>query len=121
MAIGFNVGGSLGQAIPDKGFTLTTKPRVHRADFGDGYSQRVGNGINVLGQSFSLNFSNREKADIDAITNFLDTKAGVTSFNFNYPESGGETTIKVLCTDWSQSWSYDNYYSLQLKLMRVYE
>ncbi len=121
MATGFNVGGSLGQAIPDKGFTMATKPRVHTANFGDGYSQRVGDGINPLEQHFNLNFSNRTKADIDAIANFLETKAGVTSFDFNYPESGGETTIKVLCSDWSQSWSYDDYYSLKLKLVRVYE
>ena len=121
MAIGFNVGGSLGQAVPDKGFTRKTTPRVFKADFGDGYSQRVGNGINVLNESFSINFANRTKEDIDQISNFLETKAGVTSFNFVYSESGGETTIKVLCPDWSQSWAYDDYYDLQTKLVRVYE
>ena len=121
MAIGFNVGGSLGQAVPDKGFTRKTTPRVFKADFGDGYSQRVGNGINVLNETFSINFANRPKADIDQITNFLETKAGVTSFDFTYAEGGSETTIKVLCSDWSQSWSYDDYYNLQTKLERVYE
>ena len=121
MAIGFNVGGSLGQAVPDKGFTRKTSPRVFKADFGDGYSQRVGNGINVLNETFSINFANRPKADIDQITNFLETKAGVTSFDFTYAEGGSETTIKVLCSDWSQSWAYDDYYNLQTKLERVYE
>ena len=121
MAIGFNVGGSLGQAVPDKGFTRKTTPRVFKADFGDGYYQRVGNGINVLNESFSVNFANRTKADIDQITNFLETKAGVTSFNFVYSESGGETTIKVLCPDWNQSWAYDDYYNLSMNLERVYE
>ena len=121
MAIGFNVGGSLGQAVPDKGFTRKSTPRVYSAQFGDGYSQRVGNGINPLDEVFSLNFANRTKADIDQITNFLETKAGITSFNFTYSESGGETTIKVLCPDWSQSWAYDDYYDLQTKLVRVYE
>lgn len=121
MAIGFNVGGSLGQAVPDKGFTRKTSPRVFKADFGDGYSQRVGNGINVLNETFSISFANRPKADIDQITNFLETKAGVTSFDFTYAEGGSETTIKVLCSDWSQSWAYDDYYNLQTKLERVYE
>ena len=124
MTIGFNVGGGLGQAVPDKGFSRQTKPRVSLADFGDGYSQRVGNGINVLNQEFSIQFQNRTKEDIDDIVDFLETKAGVTSFDFTYAdsnESGGEKTIKVICTDWSQSWSYADYYSLQTKMKRVYE
>ena len=121
MAIGFSVGGSLGQAVPDKGFTRQNTTRVHIAQFGDGYMQRVGNGINRLDQNFSLSFANRTKEDIDQISNFLETKAGVTSFNFVYSESGGETTIKVLCPDWSQSWAYDDYYNLSMKLERVYE
>ena len=121
MAIGFNVGGSLGQAVPDKGFTRNSTPRAFKAQFGDGYSQRVGNGINPLDEIFSLKFANRTKADIDQITNFLETKAGITSFNFTYAEGGSETTIKVLCSKWSQSWAYDDYYDLQTKLERVYE
>lgn len=121
MAIGFSVGGSLGQAVPDKGFSRQNTPRVHLAQFGDGYSQRIVNGINALDQVFSLNFANRPKADIDAITNFLETKGGVTSFNFTYDEDGSETTIKVLCTNWSQAWAYADYYNLQMKLVRVYE
>ena len=121
MAIGFNVGGSLGQAVPDKGFTRKSTPRAFKTQFGDGYSQRVGNGINPLDEVFSLNFANRTKADVDDITNFLETKAGIDSFNFTYAEGGSETTIKVLCADWSQSWAYDDYYDLQTKLVRVYE
>ena len=53
--------------------------------------------------------------------NFLETKAGVTAFNFTYEEGGSETTIKVLCSNWSQSWAYDDYYDLQTQLERVYE
>jgi phage-related protein len=121
MAIGFSVGGSLGQAVPDKGFTRQNTPRVHIAQFGDGYMQRVGDGINRLSQTFSLSFANRAKADIDSITNFLETKGGVDSFNFTYEEDGSETTIKVLCSDWAQSWAYADYYDLKLKLVRVYE
>jgi phage-related protein len=124
MAVGFDVGGTLGVVVPDKTMSSTNSPRVFVAKFGDGYEQRVGNGINSLEQEYSVNFETREKADIDDIAAFFESKAGVTSFNFTVPdtnESGNELTVKVVCSNWSQVWAYDNYYSLSATFRRVYE
>jgi phage-related protein len=124
MAIGFDVGGSLGVVVPDKRLSTGTAPRVHIAKFGDGYEQRVGNGINVLEQEYEVTFVNRTKEDIDDIAAFLESKAGVTSFTFVVPdsnESGSELSMKVVCSSWNQTWSYDNYYNLTATFRRVYE
>ena len=51
MAIGFNVGGSLGTVVPDKGLTLDNNPKVLLASFGDGYEHRIADGINNLPQT----------------------------------------------------------------------
>ena len=124
MAIGFNVGGSLGTVVPDKTMSTSNTPRVHIAKFGDGYEQRIGNGINNLEQEYSVAFTTRAKADIDDIVAFFETKAGVTSFNFVVPdsnESGNELTVKVVCSEWNQTWVNDNFYSLDATFRRVYE
>jgi len=41
---------------PKYGAALSKEPRVKMAQFGDGYQQRVGDGINTIAREWSLNF-----------------------------------------------------------------
>ena len=123
MAVGFqDLTGT--NRVPDRTMSNAIKPRILKVQFGDGYEQRIQDGINNLKQEFLVTFNNRPKAEIDDIVAFLNNKAGTTAFNFTYPDSnagGGETTIKVVCEDWSQRYSYDDFYSASMKFRRVYE
>lgn len=126
MALGFNTGASFGNRTiaPDKTMQRATKPKVYMASFGDGYEQRISQGINPLGEVYSLSFNNRTKEEIDDIVAFLDDKAGVTNFAFTIPDSsglGGETEIKVVCEDYSLSYTNDEFYSCSATFRRVYE
>ena len=123
MAIGFTDLGAV-QRIPDKTLTRNNKPRVIKIQFGDGYEQRVQEGINNITQNFSVSFNNRPKAAIDDIMAFLDNKAGTTAFDFTYPDtnaSGNERTVKVVCEDYTQTYSFDDFYSCTATFRRVYE
>ena len=67
---------------------------------------------------------NRPKAEIDDIVAFFDNKAGVTAFNYTYPDSnagGGERTIKVVCETYNQNYSNNDFYSCTAIFRRVYE
>ncbi len=129
MAIGFvDLNGT--QRIPDKGLTVNNQPNVLVAKFGDGYEQRVENGINSLNQALNVNFQDREKAEADAITSFFESKAGVESFELTIPyggdgtpgtESTTERIIKVVCGSWSTVYSYDDFYTVNASFRRVYE
>ena len=126
MALGFSTGASFGSRtiIPDKGMTRSNEPLVFVAEFGDGYQQRVANGINNLKQEFSVSFATREKAEIDDIVGFFESTNGVTAFDFTFPDtnaSGNEETVKVYVTQFSQNWDYDNFYTLSATFRRVYE
>lgn len=124
MAIGFNVGGTLGTVVPDKGLTLSNKPKIHLSTFGDGYEHRIADGINTLVQSFSLSFTTRPKAEIDDIVDFFESKEAITAFDYTISDTnsgGNERTIKVVCDSWNQTWAYDNFYSLTANFRRVYE
>jgi len=108
---------------PDKGMARKGSSRVRTAKFGDGYEQRIVDGINNVEESYSVNFNNRAKAVIDDIVAFLESRKGA-SFNFTIPDSNagsGETTIKVVCKDYSLSYDNGVVCSCSTTLRRVYE
>jgi len=127
MAIGFLLLNGSTRAIPDKGFSRDDTPVLFNVKFGDGYEQRIANGINALQSDFSISFNTRTKAEIDDIVAFFTSKAGVTPFNWTIPDTNGtengntETTIKVVCSNWSQTYDYDDFYSASATFRRVYE
>ena len=124
MAIGFTDLTSTNRR-PDKSFTRSSTPRVFITDFGDGYEQRLANGINNLVESYSITFNNRTKEEIDDITAFFANKGAVTAFNYVIPDSNnggsGETTVKVICDNWSQAYNHGDFYSCAATFRRVYE
>ena len=70
MALGFQDLGSV-QSTPDKSFSKKVKPTILKVQFGDGYEQRVSEGLNPLKETFSINFDNRPKAEIDDIVSSM--------------------------------------------------
>ena len=93
MAIGFIVPNiTTSKVIPDRSLSQSAKTSVRVAKFGDGYQQRVADGLNSVGSSFSLSFNNRTKEDIDDIVSFFESKKGVGSFSFTYPDTNSTTT-----------------------------
>jgi len=123
MAIGFQDLGSV-QRTPDKNFTKKVEPTVLKIQFGDGYEQRIAEGINSIKEIFSISFNNRPKAEIDDIVAFFDNKKGTTAFNYTIPDTnvgGNERTVKVVCENYTQAYVYDDFYSCTATLRRVYE
>ena len=113
-------------ATPDKSMTKTSEPKVLAISFGDGYEQRIADGINSLKETYSLNFATRPKADIDDIVLFLDTQKNVSKFLFTMPDTNnttrtGEKDVKVVATNYSLTYDYEDFYSLSLSLKRVFE
>ena len=126
MAIGIKNDSNVLLATPDKSMTKQSAPRVLTATFGDGYEQRIADGINTLNETYSLSFKTRLKADIDDIVAFLDGKKGVSNFTLTLPDTNnttrtGERDVKVITTDYSLIYDYDNFYSLSVSLKRVFE
>ena len=123
MALGFSTGSSFGSRtiVPDKGLSKTNTPVIFRAEFGDGYEQRIANGINTLDQTMSVSFSTRPKAEIDDLVAFFESLGGVSKFEMIIDDTNGAETIKVTCKSWSQTWVYDDFYTLSASFQRCYE
>ncbi|OQS41816.1 phage tail protein [Chromobacterium haemolyticum] len=83
--------------VPNFGGEAARRPRVRKAGFGDGYAQRVRDGINNAPVSRRLVFQ-YDSAEIERIEAFLLRHGGARWFWFQYP---GKGRIKVVCEDWS--------------------
>lgn len=90
---------------PSFGATRRRKPRALTAAYGDGYEQRVADGINVDLAVWDVTFQNRSGTDADAIEDFFELKAGVTAFTWT-PAGGSEIT--VVCRQWSRGFAETN-------------
>lgn len=118
---GSNITGFSAGVPVDKGFQRTSSPKVHTVTFGDGYEQRIADGINNLTQSMSVSFATRPKAEIDDLVAFFESLGGVSKFRMTIDDTNGAETIKVVCRQWNQTWNYDDFYSLSATFDRVYE
>lgn len=113
-------------ATPDKSMSKSVSPRVLTAKFGDGYEQRIANGINSIDETYSLTFKTRTKEDIDDIVVFLDAQKNVSKFLFTMPDTNnttrtGEKDVSVVSTQYSVTYDYEDFYTLTLSLKRVFE
>ena len=135
MAIGFTDLTSTNR-VPDKGYTRQTTPRVLATQFGDGYQQRLIDGINPLAETINVSFKTRDKGEIDHIISFFESKGGVTAFTFNVNQqyyaapgvssetdvtSSDEFALIVVCTSWNKTYNFGDYWSAVATFTRVYE
>jgi phage-related protein len=103
---------------PSRGFTTEITPRVRIAKFGDGYSQRVSDGINTIDQTWNLQFQNNTVETIAEIEAFLVSKQGGISFTWT-PTS--ESEVWVICNKWSRTYENEISRSLSATFERVYD
>lgn len=105
--------------VPSKSFSKTNKPRVLTAQFGDGYSQRVSNGINPIVREWSVSFSGRTLKETNLIETFLTNRKGVEGFLWTPP--GDTTTYSVVCPEWSRT--YDSHISatIQARFIQIFD
>lgn len=120
MAFGFNDGGS--DFISDRGLSNIVIPNNLISQFGDGYEQRLPNGINNDRKIFNLTYKDRTKGDTEDIIDFFELKNGVTAFDFKYDKGdGAETSIKVICSNWDWAANHDGFHTVIATFKEVFE
>jgi len=113
---GYSSSGTNTDFVIDRGAGRQSNQRVLSAKFGDGYEQRVLDGINTKEETFSISFNNRSDEEVDAIADYFDAIAPA-SFNFYI----GDDTVKAVCENYSITYGHTESYSLSAQLRRVYE
>jgi len=93
--------------------------RVLVAEFGDGYNQRVADGINSISASFSNIWRGIPTVDGQVIIDFLEDKLGAESFTWTDPTT--LDTISVTCTEWNRSPVSQQYETISAEFKRVFD
>lgn len=104
----------------DRGLSRTSTHRVLTSKFGDGYEQRVLDGINTKNDEFQISFNNRSASSINLLAKYLDSKAG-KNFVFTVTDYDGDTQLKVVCESYNTVYLQENTHSLTTTFRRVYE
>lgn len=102
--------------VPDKGLTGKPKLRIIKSEFGDGYVQRVADGINNKPKTYDLRFTNINVTTFTAIRDFLESHGGVTAFDWTPP---GGVAGRYVCEEWEESVP-DATYALSATFQQVF-
>jgi phage-related protein len=102
---------------------INVNPRVKINKFGNGYEQRVVDGINNNLIEFDLTFENRSELETVSILHFLQQRNGQESFIYNVPtifsKSLSNLNTRFVCAQWSPSYVSYNNYSIEAKFTEV--
>jgi len=96
----------------------SSQPRTHKFAAGDGFEQRIKFGLHTDPKEWDLQFNNRTDTERDAILSFLETQAGVTSFDWTTPRG---IAGKYVCEQWSVEMVAYNFSNVRAKFRQVFE
>jgi len=104
---------------PDFGAAADYKPRVRVTSFGDGYEQRVPDGINTARDAWNLRFAVRNDAETNAILAFL--RARNVCGDRPWTPPGEVDPIRVACREWQRTFDSHDKNTITATFIRVYE
>lgn len=87
------------------GATSKAKPRVKGVQFGDGYGQRMADGINVDLRQYSVKFTDWVE-NIEQIDDFFTRHGGVKAFLWQAPDR--KVPRKYICQEWDTNFLNGN-------------
>lgn len=91
---------------PDYGLKQGGQFRVKTVSFGDGYEQRMPDGLNTTKRTWSLKWSLLSRDQKNVLIDFLYEMKGAYSFLWNVPDS--DEAYRVVCKK-MPSWTVDDY------------
>ncbi len=84
---------------PDIGAQRKMKPNVHPIKFGDGYENRIADGINFMLPSWTVKFT-ADEATVSQILAFIEGQQALSPFTWTDPLNNSGTYI---CREWNSS------------------
>jgi len=104
---------------PDWGLDRAYKPRTLQAEFGDGYAQRAGDGINANPVEFSAVWTNATEAEKTYIDDFFKARGGYQSFYFTDEDEGSASSYN--CKEWAVRHTDSDGYVITAKFREVFD
>ena len=86
---------------PNVGMSVTQEPRILIAQFGDGYDQRIPDGVNYQRRQWTLTWGPITPEAADYIENFFIARGGYQPFWWTPPRYLAR--VKVRCPKWARA------------------
>lgn len=106
---------------PSYSSQIMHSPRILRLKFGNGYEQRIEDGINSNLISLDLTFENRDENEATSILHFLQERNGKESFVYNVPSIYSRNTFatRYLCSSWNSIYNFYKNYTIRATFEEV--
>lgn len=108
---------------PSYNSIVNSEPKVVKVQFGNGYQQRIPDGLNTSLVEFNLTFENRSELETVSILHFLKQRNGQESFIYNLPtiysKSSDNLSTRFICPEWGSSYISYNNYTIDCKFIEV--
>lgn len=97
---------------PAYGASLAVTPEVLKAKFGNGYQQRLRDGINNIPEVWDVEFPNMTLVNAKTLVAFFVATGGADTFDWTNP--WGDTR-KYIVTEWNPSFDEEDQVSVKAK------
>jgi phage-related protein len=104
---------------PTTSASRTVQPRVLKTDFGDGYGQRLSDGINSIRRIYSLSWDDISRVDANTIDDFFLARKGHEAFYWTPP--GASSPLLWVCETWTRVHSTATLDSIQATFTQVFD
>ena len=108
---------------PSYNTKVSATPRVKINQFGNGYQQRIQDGLNTNLLDFQLVFENRSENETVSILHFLHQRNGQQSFIYNLPtiyaKSTSNLNTRFTCPEWVSNYTSYNNYTIEARFKEV--
>lgn len=106
---------------PDYNSVKPTGVRFLDVSFGDGYSQRAGDGLNTKTTNPQLTWSALKLTQIDAIEAFFEARNGYEPFYYTLPDEGSARKFIIDKGNWTRTYLGPNQFRLQATFKEVFD
>lgn len=104
--------------VPTRNISGGATPRVRRTSFGDGYVQRVGDGLNIQPEKWILEYV-KKYSTIQTILGFFTVTEGVDYFWWTPPTSGAP--LRFVYTSYEVAPLDNSYWKLTVNIEEVFD
>jgi phage-related protein len=104
---------------PNTDSSAPNKPRINKAQFGDGYGQRTRDGLNARQDKATWHWTGLTVAQYDAMDAFFGGLGGADPFWWTPPDE--DEPKKFICEEWSKGFPAGNLRSLVATFEQVFD
>lgn len=105
--------------VPDNDLDVAVEIKLFNADFGDGYSQRAGKGLNNTKRTFPLTWSNITEAEKATLKTFFENHSTGQMFYYTLPDE--DTVRKFYLKAYTIKYQAADQYMAKATVEEVYD